>query len=110
LEEARVHIDITKSAEEQVPGILKALRPIIPIRFETKTIAVKIPGEYSGKAYSAVAEYGKIKKEEWGEQGEWIFLIDLPAGIVDEFFRKLNAITKGNIETRILEREKWKKE
>ncbi|RLG59305.1 MAG: ribosome assembly factor SBDS [Candidatus Hydrothermarchaeota archaeon] len=108
LKEAKVHIDITKSAEEQIPTILKALRPIIPIKFETKTIAVKIPGEYSGKAYSVVRNYGEIKKEEWGSKGEWIFIIDLPAGVVDEFFRELNAITKGSVETRILERGKWK--
>ncbi len=110
LEEAKVHIDITKSVEEQIPNILKALRPIIPIKFEKKTIAVKIPGEYSGKAYSVVKNYGEIKKEEWGKQGEWIFLIELPAGIVDEFFRELNAVTKGSVETKILERGKWKGE
>ena len=108
LEEAKVNIDITKSAEEQMPNILKAIRPILPIRFEKKSIAVKIPGEYAGKAYSVVKSYGEIKREEWSKQGEWMFIIDVPAGVVDEFFRELNSLTKGNYETRILEMKKWK--
>ena len=46
IEEAKVKIDEYKTAEEQVEDILKKLRTIIPIKFEKREIAVKIPAQY----------------------------------------------------------------
>ncbi len=102
MEEARVRIELFRSAEEQVPDVLKALRPIIPIRFEKKEVAVKIPPQFAGKAMGVVKSYGDIKKEEWQKDGSWICLLELPAGIIEEFFDKLNQITHGDVDTRIL--------
>lgn len=102
MEEAKVNIDIFKTPEEQVPAVLKALKPLIPIRFEEKRVAVKVPPKYAAKAFSVVKPYGEIKKEEWQEDGSWIFVIDLPAGTVDEFFKDMNTLTKGEVETKIL--------
>lgn len=102
MEEARVHIDLSKTAEEQVQEVLKALRPIIPIRFEERIVAAKIPAQYAGKAYSVVKSFGEIKKEEWQKDGSWIILINLPAGVVDEFFEALNSLTKGEVDTKIV--------
>ena len=102
MEEARVNVDLTKSAEEQVPAVLKALRPLIPIRFEERSIAIKIPAPYAARAHSAVRPFGAIKKDEWQKDGSLIFLIELPAGIVDEFMREMNALTKGDVEMKIL--------
>lgn len=102
MEEARVHIDLSKTAEEQVQEVLKVLRPIMPIRFEGRTVAAKIPAQYAGKAYSVVKSFGEIKKEEWQKDGSWIILMNLPAGVVDEFFEALNSLTKGEVETKII--------
>ncbi len=102
MDEARIHIDLFKAAEEQVPKILKKIRPIIPIRFEEKTIAVKIPAHYAGKAHTIVKNFGEVKKEEWQKDGALIVLIELPAGSVDDFFNELNKLTKGQIESKIV--------
>jgi ribosome maturation protein SDO1 len=102
LEEAKFHVDLTKSVDEQVKLALKALRPIIPIKFEERRIAVKVPAQYASKSISMVRGFGDIKKEEWQQDGSWVFMIELPAGIADEFFDKLNSITKGEVETKIL--------
>jgi ribosome maturation protein SDO1 len=102
LEEARFHVDMTKSVDEQVKAALKVLRPIIPIRFEEKKIAVKIPAQFASKSISVVRGFGDISKEEWQQDGSWVFVIELPAGIVEDFFDKLNSITKGDVETKIL--------
>lgn len=102
MDEARVQIDLGKTVEEQVSKILKELKPIIPIRFEEKSIAVKIPGQFAAKAFSIVKSYGDVKKEEWLDDGSWAFLIDIPAGMAEEFFNDLNALTKGEVETKIL--------
>ncbi len=103
MEEARVRVDISKPAEEQVPEVLKVLRPLIPIKFEKKDVAVKIPAHYAGMAVSVVKSYGDVKKEEWQGDGSWICMLEVPAGIVEEFFDKVNQITHGDVETRIIE-------
>jgi len=102
MEEAKVHVDLSKSAEEQVPRVLQAIRPIIPIRFEERKVAVKIPAHYAGKSISRVKTFGKIEKEEWQKDGSWIFLITLPAGIVEEFYDELNGLTHGEVETKLI--------
>ncbi len=105
MEEARVQVGLTKTAEEQVKGVIKVLRPIIPLKFEERRIAVKVPSQYAARAHSSVKEFGDIKKEEWLNDGSWAFLMDLPAGAVEEFFNELNSLTKGEVETKILKKE-----
>lgn len=105
MEEAGVHVDLFKDAEAQIPGIVKAIRPILPLKMEMKVIAVKIPGDYVGRAYGEVRKFGKIKREEWGSDGSWMFLIEIPGGVEEEFYEKLNALTKGNVVTKLVERK-----
>jgi ribosome maturation protein SDO1 len=102
IEEAKVHVDLLKTAEEQVPDVLKALRPLIPIKFEKKEVAVKVPPQYAGKAVEAVKFFGDKKKEEWQKDGSWISVVEIPAGIMEQFFDELNKITHGDVETKIL--------
>lgn len=105
LEEVRFHVDLSKPTEEQVQKALKAIRALLPIRFEVRRVAVKIPGQYSGKAYTLIKSFGDVKKEEWQKDGSWLLLMELPAGVVEDFFRELNALTKGEAETRILRKD-----
>ncbi len=102
MEEAGVHIDPFKSVEKQVPTILEALRPIIPIRFEKIKIAVKLPGDAYGKLYGDIIAMGRIVREEWQPDGSWIGVVELPAGLQDEFYDVLNEKTHGMAETKIL--------
>src|SRR2546427_536095 len=102
MEEAKVHVDPFKSIEEQVKEVLDALRPLIPIRFEKVRIAVKLSAEDSAKAYGDLKSFGTILKEEWSPSGVWIGVVEMPAGLQTEFLERLNAKTKGNVETRIL--------
>ena len=102
MEEAKVHVDPFKGVEEQVKEILDALRPLIPIRFEKVRIAVKLSAEDSAKAYGDLKSFGSILKEEWSPTGAWIGVVEMPAGLQTEFLERLNAKTKGNVETRIL--------
>lgn len=104
MEEAKVHIDPLKPVEEQIPIVLKALKPLIPIRFEKIKIAVKVAGNLYGKIYGEVSKMGTILKEEWQKDGSWIALVEIPAGIQDEFLDILNKRTHGNVETKILRR------
>ena len=104
MEEAKVHIDPLKSVEEQIPVVLKALRPIRPIRFEKVKIAVKVSGEMYGKIYGELSKMGTILQEEWQRDGSWIGVVEIPAGMQGEFFDVLNKKTHGNVQTKILRR------
>ncbi len=104
MEEAKVHIDPLKSVEEQVPVVLKALRPIIPIRFEKVKIAVKVSGDMYGKIYGDLSKSGTIIQEEWQKDGSWIGVVEIPAGIQGEFLDMLNKKTHGEVQTKILRR------
>ncbi|WP_457614377.1 ribosome assembly factor SBDS [Methanopyrus sp.] len=105
MEEAGVHIDPMKSAEEQVKEVIKQLRPVLPMKFEEVKVAIRIPAKYTGQAMGVVREFGDIEREEWQYDGAWVAVVRLPAGLQDEFFEKLNEITKGDFESKILERE-----
>ena len=102
MEEAKVHIDPFKPVEEQVKEVLDALRPLLPIRFEKVRIAVKLSAEDSAKAYGDIKGYGTILKEEWSPTGAWLGVIEMPAGLQTDFLARLNAKTRGNVETRVL--------
>ena len=103
MEEARVSIDPFKSVEEQVKEVIKALRPLLPIRFEEIRIAVKLPPDYAARGYE-IKNAGMLEQDEWQKDGSWIAVVRIPAGIQEEFYDLVNKISKGNAETRIIER------
>lgn len=102
MEEARVRIDPLKSAESQVQDVLDALRPLIPIRFDSARIAVRLAGEDYGRCYEDLVAFGSITKEEWQNDGSWVGIVELPAGMQTDFFERLGHKTKGRAETKIL--------
>ncbi|AAT43211.1 ribosome assembly factor SBDS [Picrophilus oshimae] len=102
MEEAKFHVDPFKSTEEQVQAVLKAIRPLIPIRFEKTRLAIKMSGEDYGKAYGDIAKVGSIIKEEWSNSGDYMCIIEIPAGMQGEVIDMINKRSRGNAEVKIL--------
>jgi ribosome maturation protein SDO1 len=102
MEEARVNIDPFKHLDEQVKETVKALRPLIPIKFEEVRIAVKIPADFAPKAYGDIQAAGTMEREEWQKDGSWICVVRIPAGIQSEFYDLINRLTRGQGEVKIL--------
>ena len=102
LEEIKFHVDEFASIEEQLQDALKKLKPIIPIKFEVKEIAVKIGPEYAAKAYATVKKYGTILREEWRNNGYWVAVVEMPGGMESEFYEKVNKICHGEVEAKVL--------
>ncbi len=102
MEEAGVHIDPFKPVDQQVKIVIDALRPIVPISMEQVRVSVKIPPQYTGKAYGVARNFGVLEREDWQSDGSWIGIVKIPAGMQTDFYDKLNDVTKGNVETRIL--------
>jgi len=102
MEQIRYPIDPYKPVEEQAKDIVKLLRPILPLKIEQITVAVKIPSQYSARAYGAIKTLGTIKREEWRGDGSWYGEIELPAGTYASLLNKLGDVTKGNGEAKII--------
>jgi len=102
IEEAKVKIDEFKSADEQVNDIINKIRVILPIKYEIRELAIRIPSAHAGKCYSVFRQYGKVLKEEWQNDGSLVAVIEVPAGIQEELFDKLNSIAHGEVESKIL--------
>ncbi len=100
--EAKIHIHEYRKAEDQVKDILAKLRPILPIKFEVREIEVHIPAEFAGKSYSIIKSYCKIKKDNWNNDGSLTTVVEIPAGLTEEFFDKLNNLTHGKVESKII--------
>jgi ribosome maturation protein SDO1 len=104
MEQAKVRIDIDKKPEEQVDHVLKAIQPIIPIRFEKLELAIKIGPEFAGKASNVIRNFGTMLKEEWKNDGTYLALIEIPAGIQQDIYDRLNSLTHGQAEVKAVKK------
>jgi len=102
MEEAKVHLDPFKPAEEQLQAVLTALRPLLPIKMQNVTVEVHLPAEQVGKAYGMCKNFGVLRSEAWQKDGSWVGAIEMPAGMQAEFYDELNRRTHGNVETKLL--------
>jgi ribosome maturation protein SDO1 len=102
MEQIHYPIDPYKPMEEQAKDIVKLLRPILPLKIEQISVGVRIPAEYSARAYGAIKNFGAIKREEWRGDGSWYGIVEMPAGSYASFLNKLGDATKGNGEAKIV--------
>jgi ribosome maturation protein SDO1 len=105
LEEAKFNVDPFKSVDEQMASALKAIRPLIPIRFEEVNVAVMVPARYTAKSQGPIQRFGKVIKQEWQQDGSWVGVIRFPAGLQNDFYELVNRLSRGEAQTRILTRE-----
>ncbi|MFX1505145.1 MAG: ribosome assembly factor SBDS [Promethearchaeota archaeon] len=104
MKEAKVMIDPSIPAESQLKDIIKQLRSVMPISMETVKLAVRIPPEFTGKAYGEIKRDAQIEKDEWQNDGHWIAVVTVAAGIQGEFMERVQSMTKGRAEIKIMER------
>ena len=102
LEETDFRVDPMEPVESQVDEALDELRPVIPIRFDTVTVAVQLPADYAGSGQAKVREFGDLEREEWQADGSWIGVLEFPAGLQNDFYDLVNEVSSGTAETRIV--------
>jgi len=74
------------------------------LKIETKQLQVFIDDKYAIKVYGNIKKLGTLVKDSWGEDGEWHGIIEVPAGIYQDVIDKLNELTKGHVEIKILKK------
>lgn len=93
LEQAHVNIK-NVPIENQIKEILEQINSLIPIKIETKKYKIRVPAIQTGKAYGVLTQYKE--KEDWLNNGDLEMVVSIPAGLVLDFFDKLNGVTHGS--------------
>lgn len=94
LEQAHVNIKNTP-IEQQIKEIIAEISKIIPIKIETKKIRIVVPAIHTGKVYGLLNQYQE--KEKWLDDGSLESIVAVPAGIILDFYDKLNSMTHGSV-------------
>jgi ribosome maturation protein SDO1 len=95
-------IDANRGVEEQAKEIIKLLLPIIPLKMEKISVAIRIPPEHASKVYGVVKGYGTIKRDQWQADGSWSAIVEVSAGSYGPLLEKLGKMTRGNLETKLV--------
>ncbi|MBU0894895.1 MAG: ribosome assembly factor SBDS [Nanoarchaeota archaeon] len=80
--------------ESQIQEIVESLSKIIPIKISTKKVKVTIPAMHTGQAYGIINPHKK--EEKWKDNGDIEAILEVPSGIIMDFYDKLNSITHGS--------------
>jgi len=102
LDEAHVNLK-NVPLENQINSILEQISSIIPIKIETKKIKITVPAVHTGKAYGVITQYKET--ENWKDDGSLEVIVSVPAGIIMDFFDKLNGVTHGSAITEEIKEE-----
>ncbi len=101
---AEAHVNIKNAPiESQIQDILAELSKVIPIKIETKKVKITIPAIHTGKAYGLINQYKE--SENWLSNGDLEALINVPAGLIMEFYDKINSATQGSVLTEEIKNE-----
>ena len=102
LNDAKVKIDPKRTADAQLLDIVKALREQLPLKFETRQLYLRIPVKSVGRTLPLLKQLTKILTEKWESDGSLITTVEIPAGLQEELEVSLNAITKGDMELKLV--------
>ncbi|UCE15961.1 MAG: ribosome assembly factor SBDS [Candidatus Bathyarchaeota archaeon] len=102
MEQVHFSVDPFKKVEEQAKEVVKLLRPVLPLKMERVSVALRIPPEHANRIYGTVKGFGTIKREEWRADGSWFAVVELPAGLYGSFLEKLGEMTRGNLEAKMV--------
>jgi len=107
LNESGINID-NRPVEQQISKIIEKIRQIIPLKIQSKKLRLRISSEHTGKVYGLLQEYKE--KENWLPNGDLDVIVNVPQGLLENFYDKLNSITHGSaISQEIKEGEKTEK-
>lgn len=102
MEEAKIHVDEFRDVSSQVSEIIPKLRKLLPISMEKVSIAVKSPPQFAGQVLNVLRKVG-IKKQEWQSDGSLIAVIEIPGGMRQDLFDRLNSVSHGEVITKLLD-------
>jgi ribosome maturation protein SDO1 len=91
----QAHINIKNTpVDSQIKDILSEISKIIPIKIQTKKVKITVPAIHTGKAYGIFSD---LKEgEKWLDNGDLEVIVNVPSGMLMDFYDKLNSVTHGS--------------
>ncbi|MDP3992416.1 MAG: ribosome assembly factor SBDS [Nanoarchaeota archaeon] len=96
LDQAQVNIK-NIPIESQIREIVEKISHILPIRLRTRRVRILIPAIHTGKAYGIFSQYKE--NENWLSNGDLEVIVNIPSGLLMDFYDKLNSVTHGSAVT-----------
>jgi ribosome maturation protein SDO1 len=89
------HVNVKNApVENQIKDIMEQLSKVLPIRTEVKKIKINVPAIHTGKVYNLINLYKET--ENWMNDGSLEVVVAVPAGMIMDFYDKLNSTTHGS--------------
>jgi len=95
MNEVRIVVDPYKRAEDQVKGVIDAVRKILPLKSENVILTITVPSVCAVQSYSTLKSIGSLKGEQWLADGSLKILVETNAGMKGEILERIGSITKG---------------
>jgi len=96
IDEVHYNFD-SRPPEKQMQELFTKLKEVIPIKIETKRVKITIPAQFTGQIYGHIQEYKE--GEEWLSNGDLQVTLNIPAGLLLDFYDKINSIAHGAIQS-----------
>ena len=94
----KVHVNIDmRPAQQQMQDVIKALQPVLPLKFGKTRLRIVIPPQYSQSTYGLVHKIGKVLREDWLGDGSLQLRLEVPSGMKVDVIEQLGNATKGEI-------------
>jgi ribosome maturation protein SDO1 len=97
VQEVHFNFDANKQPEQQMRELLHKLKEIIPIKIETKKVKLIIPARFTGQVYGILKGYKE--SEEWLSNGDLQTILNIPSGMLIDFYEKVNDATHGAVQS-----------
>lgn len=105
MEELKVRVDPFMDAESQLGQVIKAISTILPIRLQRRLLRLKIPSTCVGKVYAILKECAEPVAEHWLSNGSLEVDVKVLAGLQSELLSQLSALTKQEVDFKVLSKE-----
>lgn len=94
----------SRKVDDQLPDAIKAVKKIIPLSFEQRTLQINnIAANLVTPCLNTCKNLGTITKENWNADRSLTLIVSVPASLREELIDKLNALTKGNADIKVID-------
>jgi len=104
-EQKRVNIDEFKTAEKQLHDVVRKISDILPLKFETRELSVKIPAPFATKSAGVIKSMARLVQNDWQSDGSLLAIVEIPAGMQAEFEDAMQKIAHGNAEIKLISKK-----
>lgn len=102
LKEVKFNVNKNKTADDQLSDAVSAIKKVLPISLQTRQMELKIPANYVNVTFPVIKQMSKIQTQTWQNDALLHMTLEIPAGLRDELIDKINSITHGSVEIKIL--------